>query len=324
MKKNILIMGFVLLFTCFTMTHASDEIINSDDSADSKLTTKTSPTIISYATPGMPMKAMADRVEGFVTIKFTVSKEGDVENPVVVEAVPPGYFDNAALNALEKFKFKPATENGLPVSYTIEWPFLFKFPDTIFSEDMDSRMQAYRYASYGKSFIEKSEYEEAVKELSKAIELEPKFGTAYYNRSLAYMEMKEYEKAISDINKAIELSNNVFGFYNHRGLIFLFQKDYKKAVEDFNKSLTIEPRNIVAYINRGDAYRESGQFENAITDYTSALGLNEKLIHVHNNRGYTYYKLKNNFQACKDFKTACELGDCRAYDHLKNQGVCKE
>lgn len=324
MKKNILFMVIVLLFVCFTTIHASDEIVSPDASKDGKKTDITSPVIISYATPSMPMKAQEDRVEGFVTIKFTVTMEGDVENPEVVEAVPEGYFEKAALTALNKFKFKPAMKYGLPVKYEIEWPFLFKFQDSTFSEDMESRMQACRYASYGKNYLDKAEYQKAVKEISKALELEPKFGTAYYYRSLAYMNMEDYEKAISDINMAIELTNEVFGYYTQRGTIYLFKKDYEKAIKDFNKSLTIEGRNIVAYINRGDAFRLSGQLENAITDYTSALGLNEDLIHVYNNRGFTYYKLKNNFQACKDFKKACDLGDCRAYDHLKNQGVCEE
>lgn len=324
MKKNILLMVVVLLFTFFPMIHASEEIISGDDTKVTNVTGITPPIMIQSATPGFPIKAQVDRVEGFVTIKFIVTKDGDVGNPLVVESVPPGYFENAALYALEKYKFKPATQYSLPVEYTLEWPFFFKFSDTSFSEDGDNRMQACRYANTGKRFIDKTEYQKAVKEISKAINLEPKFGTAYYYRSLAYMNMEEYEKAISDINRAIELTDKVFGYYNHRGSNYLFSKDYQKAIENFTESITIEPRNIIAYINRGDTFRLSGKYEEAVTDYTSALALDEGLIHVHNNRGYTYYKLKNNFQACKDFKTACELGDCRALDHLKNQGVCGE
>ncbi len=257
-------------------------------------------------------------------IKFVVTKEGKVGNPLVVESVPAGYFENAALNALEKYEFKPATQYDVPVEYDLEWPFFFKFPETAFSDDMDSRMQACRYTDAGKRLLNKAEYEKAVKEVSKAIELEPKFGTAYYYRSLGYMNLEAYDKAISDIDKAIELAPGVFGYYTHRGTVYLFSKDYPKAIDEFTKSITMEPRNIIAYINRGDAFRLSEKYEEAIADYTSALGLNEELIHVHNNRGYTYYKMKNNFQACKDFKTACDLGDCRGLHRLQDKGVCEE
>ena len=324
MKKNILFISLVLLFTCFTMGYASDETVVQDDLKTASETDKTSPMILQSATPGFPMKAQADRVEGFVAIKFTVTKVGAVKNPEVVESVPPGYFESAALNALEEYKFKPATEFGVPVDYELEWPFFFKFSDSSFSGDVETKKQACRSAINGKGLIGKGEYQNAVKEASKAIDLEPKFGTAYYYRSLAYMNMEEYEKALSDINRAIELTDNIFGYYTHRGAIYLFSKDYQKAIDDFNKSISIEPRNIVALIDRGDAYRLTGKYEEAVKDYTSALDLNDKLIHVHNNRGYVYYKLKDNDNACKDFKTACELGDCRAYDHLKNKGVCEE
>ncbi len=319
MKKYIVTTVIILLFACLSVIYASETIIR-----DMNKTGKTSPIIVQYATPGFPMKAVADRVEGFVTIKFIVTKDGDVANIEVVESVPVGYFENSALNALEKYKFDPAIENGAAVDYTLELPFFFKFPDTSFSDDLDSRMQACRYADVGRRLIANDDNEKAVTEVSKAIELEPKFGTAYYYRSLAYMNMEDNEKALSDIDKAIELAPGVFGYLNHRGTVYLLKKDYQKAIEDFTKSLSIEPLNIVAYINRGDAFRLSEKYDEAVTDYTSALGLNEKLIHVHNNRGYTYYKMQNNFQACKDFNTACELGDCRALNHLKNQGACQE
>lgn len=324
MKKTILSLVTLLLFSClFVVQVSGDNITGQDISSVSADSEKTSPIIIQSATPGFPMKAEADRVEGFVVIKFTVTKNGDVANPVVIESVPPGYFENATLNALEKYKFKPATEFGIPVDYTIEWPFFFKYPETSFSEDAESRMQACRYVSAGRDLIAKSELRNAVDTISKAIDLEPGFGTAYYYRSLALMDMEEYERALTDINKAIALSPDVFGYYNHRGTVYLLWKDYPKAIENFTKSLSIEPMNIIAYINRGDAFRLSEKYEEAITDYTSAIGLNEKLIHVYNNRGYTYHKMNENYNACKDFKTACDLGDCRAYDSLKNKGVCE-
>ena len=323
MRKSVLFTVIILIFLCFSISYASEENSVTKEAKSGSETDKTSPIIIQSATPGFPMKAETNRVEGFVVVKFTVTKDGDVANPVIVESVPQGYFEDATLNALEKYKFKPATEFGLPVEYKIEWPFFFKFPESSFTGDAQNRMQAYRYANAGKIMIDKTEYQKAVDEISKAIDLEPEYNTAYYYRSLAYMNMDEYEKAISDIDKAIKFAPKVFGYFNHRGTVYLFWKKYPKAIEDFTKALTIEPRNIVSYINRGDAYRLSENYENAITDYTSALSLDDKLIHVHNNRGYTYYKIKEKNNACKDFKTACELGDCRAYDHLKQKDVCE-
>ena len=51
----------------------------------------------------------------YVLIEFTVTILGTVENPVVIEAEPPGYFERAALNAARKFKYKPKVVNGEPI-----------------------------------------------------------------------------------------------------------------------------------------------------------------------------------------------------------------
>jgi TonB family protein len=321
MKKSILCVVIVLLFSCYSMIHAS-EILNQDDSKGDNEIAKTTPAILKYAIPAFPVKAEMDHVEGFVILKFIVTKDGDVENPEVLESVPPDYFETAALDALKKYKFKPATENGVQVDCTLKLPFVFSFPNTSFSGDTSIRLQAYRHANKGVSLIEKAEYQKAVEEISEAIKLQSRYGTAYYYRSLAFMKMEEYEKAISDIDRAIELDRKIFGFYNHRGLIYLFWEDYQKAIENFDKSIKIEPKNIVAYIHRGDAYRKCEKYQEAIEDYTSALAFDENLIHVNNNRGYTYFKLNDNYNACSDFKRACELGDCRGLEYLQKKGVC--
>ncbi len=65
--------------------------------------------------PMYPRRAAERGVEGYVLIEFTVTALGTVENPVVIEAEPPGYFERAALNAAKKFKYKPKVVNGEPI-----------------------------------------------------------------------------------------------------------------------------------------------------------------------------------------------------------------
>lgn len=62
--------------------------------------------------PVYPRRAQTRGIEGYVLLEFTVTKTGAVENPVVVEAKPPGIFDRAAINAALKFKYKPKVVNG--------------------------------------------------------------------------------------------------------------------------------------------------------------------------------------------------------------------
>lgn len=49
------------------------------------------------------------------------------------------------------------------------------------------------------------EYEQALADYSRAIELDPNLAEAYYNRGLVRLAQKQQELAISDLSKAGEL-----------------------------------------------------------------------------------------------------------------------
>ena len=65
--------------------------------------------------PVYPRRAQTRGIEGYVLLEFIVTKLGTVQNPVVIEAKPPGIFDRAAMNAALKFKYKPKVVNGEPI-----------------------------------------------------------------------------------------------------------------------------------------------------------------------------------------------------------------
>ncbi len=54
-----------------------------------------------------PMRAAKRKIEGWVKVKFTITKEGTVKDAVVVEAHPGKTFNRAALKAIRRWKFKP-------------------------------------------------------------------------------------------------------------------------------------------------------------------------------------------------------------------------
>lgn len=65
--------------------------------------------------PQYPRKALFDRVEGWVVVEFTIGTQGEVKSPRVVDANPRGIFDQAALDAVRRFRFKPRSVAGTPV-----------------------------------------------------------------------------------------------------------------------------------------------------------------------------------------------------------------
>lgn len=62
--------------------------------------------------PVYPRRALSRGIEGYVIVEFIVTKQGTVRDPVVVEAEPADLFNQAAMDAALKFKYKPRVVNG--------------------------------------------------------------------------------------------------------------------------------------------------------------------------------------------------------------------
>lgn len=63
--------------------------------------------------PVYPWKAQREGIEGWVHLRFTISAEGWVEDAVIVDAQPPGYFEEAALSAVRRYRYRPRAEDGV-------------------------------------------------------------------------------------------------------------------------------------------------------------------------------------------------------------------
>lgn len=66
--------------------------------------------------PEYPMSAAANRIEGFVLLRFTVTETGSVAGPEVLRSDPPDIFDRSAIRSVLRWKYQPQLVNGEPVS----------------------------------------------------------------------------------------------------------------------------------------------------------------------------------------------------------------
>lgn len=65
--------------------------------------------------PQYPRKASMQGIEGWVTLKFSITPAGTVSDIQILDSKPPRIFDRAAIKALLKWKYRPKTEDGKPV-----------------------------------------------------------------------------------------------------------------------------------------------------------------------------------------------------------------
>ena len=63
--------------------------------------------------PDYPRQAARQGTEGWVKLEFTVLEDGSVANIKVLAADPKRIFDNSAIRAIKRWKFKPRLVNGI-------------------------------------------------------------------------------------------------------------------------------------------------------------------------------------------------------------------
>ena len=93
------------------------------------------------------------------------------------------------------------------------------------------------------------EYDKAISDFTRALEINPKDEAAYYNRGIAYVGKGQYYQAIADYSKAIEINPKLDKAYYHRGNAYVEKAEYDRAIRDYDKAIEINPRDAEAYNN---------------------------------------------------------------------------
>jgi protein TonB len=63
--------------------------------------------------PIYPRKLLARGVEGYVDVQFVVTPKGSTDRILVVNSMPEGAFDRAAVKAVAKWKYLPPADSGI-------------------------------------------------------------------------------------------------------------------------------------------------------------------------------------------------------------------
>ena len=108
-------------------------------------------------------------------------------------------------------------------------------------------------------------------------------GLCYYNLGTKNKEIENnnFELAIKDLNKALELGFNNIDVYLTRGLSYfalsISENNYEYiffSIKDFNVIIDSDMNNGKAYFHRGLSYYELEEFGNSINDFKRSIELN--------------------------------------------------
>lgn len=74
--------------------------------------------------PVYPYEMKREGINGVVSVTFEVDEQGNVQDPAVQKSTN-SKFDQAALDAIKKWKFKPGRRDGVPVKMKVAIPLQF-------------------------------------------------------------------------------------------------------------------------------------------------------------------------------------------------------
>jgi protein TonB len=83
-------------------------------------------TVLARMPPVYPMNARRRGIEGWVKVAFTVDETGRVDDVAILEAKPPGFFEESVERCVRGWRFKPGTVEGIPVKAKVDTTIRFE------------------------------------------------------------------------------------------------------------------------------------------------------------------------------------------------------
>jgi len=187
----------------------------------------------------------------------------------------------------------------------------------------DDSYKCLSYSIAGNDFLKQEKYDEAIREYSKAIKLQPELpetAGVYKNRGLCFELSEQCELALDDYNKSIELDPLNVDLYSLRSNLFLHNREYRKAIEDCDKALEMKPGSAYLYNQKAFIYDEKKEHDTAINLFDKAIELDSQKAIFFNNRGCTFNMVCRYDKAIDDFNRAIEL-DSHRPNFYSNRGM---
>ena len=163
----------------------------------------------------------------------------------------------------------------------------------------------------GNEKFDKGDFYGAISDYNDALRINPSSDWMYYSLSYTKHALEDYENSIKDINKAIELDEGYGNYYIFKGQINRNLENFYEAIDNITTGISkLDPNDSVFYGDafsfRGDIKYDLEDFDSAISDYNEAIKYNPS----YNNflgRGYANWSIENYEAALLDYNKVIEL-----------------
>ena len=130
------------------------------------------------------------------------------------------------------------------------------------------------YAARGQVHYQMGDYEAALQDYARAIELQPDRAFFYSERAAIHRELgHDLNAALQDYNRAIELAPQEGDLFYRRGRAHRSMGNHEAALEDYARAIELQPNSVTNYAARGQVHYQMGDYEAALQDNNRAIEL---------------------------------------------------
>lgn len=150
--------------------------------------------------------------------------------------------------------------------------------------------------------------EEAIRSYNQAVEINPKYLTAWKNIGIDLYLLGRYNESLKAYDKALEIDQNYGLAWYNKGLALHKLGKYNESIQAYDKALRIFPENAAIWYSKGNSLLSLGNYDGAIDCYEQAIRLNQSYAEAWYKKGMAYQELGYYTVSNASFSRARYLG----------------
>lgn len=179
-----------------------------------------------------------------------------------------------------------------------------------------NKQESQNYIESAFSREKKSDFDGAMKDFDRAVELNPRNVRGYNARGTLKFRKGDYNGALADYLKAAEIMPRNPVTHNNIGKVYLHTGRINEAIDELNRSIAIESNIALPFANRGAAKLRKNDFKGASYDFNRALEIDSQNGPALEGRG-SLEMIKGQWsEALSDLQRCCANESASDYAHL--------
>lgn len=146
-----------------------------------------------------------------------------------------------------------------------------------FMESLSKGKTTDSYVGLATAFTEMGNYENAIQEYKRAIELSPQSFEAYIGLGIVYFHTNDLKKSIEYLDAAVKINPKNYSAFYMLGKIAMLKDKYDIAIAFYEQSIKLNPVHAESYAKMADCFLKKGQTEEAIKWQQKAYELKPEL-----------------------------------------------